>query len=44
MDDGKTYSGNLIEVGPEAVRIEGCFLGVCGEENLTRIKSTAATR
>jgi uncharacterized protein (DUF2147 family) len=43
MDDGKTYSGNLIEVGPDAVRIEGCFLGVCGGENLTRIKSTAAT-
>ena len=43
MDDGKTYAGNLIEVGPEAVRIEGCFLGVCGGENLNRIKSTAAT-
>ena len=44
MDDGKTYTGNLIEVGPDAVRIEGCFLGVCGGENLSRIKSTAATR
>jgi uncharacterized protein (DUF2147 family) len=43
MDDGKTYAGNLIEVGPDAVRIEGCFLGVCGGENLSRIKSTAAT-
>jgi uncharacterized protein (DUF2147 family) len=21
MDDGKTYSGNLIEVGPDAVRM-----------------------
>jgi uncharacterized protein (DUF2147 family) len=43
MDDGKTYTGNLIEVGPDAVRIEGCFLGVCGGENLSRVKSTAAS-
>jgi uncharacterized protein (DUF2147 family) len=43
MDDGKTYTGNLVEVGPDTVRIEGCFLGICGGENLSRIKSTTAT-
>src|SRR5215472_12466581 len=37
-DDGKTYSGNLIEQGPTSIRIEGCWLGVCGGDNLTRIK------
>jgi uncharacterized protein (DUF2147 family) len=37
-DDGKIYSGNLIELGPSSIRIEGCSLGICGGENLTRIK------
>ena len=43
VEDGKTYTGNLIEVGPDAIRIEGCWLGVCGGENLTRAKSTASS-
>ena len=37
-DDGKTYSGNLIELGPSSIRIEGCSLGICGGDNLTRIR------
>jgi len=37
-DDGKTYSGNLIENGPSSIRIEGCWLGICGGDDLTRIK------
>jgi len=37
-DDGKTYSGNLIEQGPSSIRIEGCWLGICGGDDLTRIK------
>jgi len=37
-DDGKTYSGNLIEQGPSSIRIEGCWLGICGGDELTRIK------
>ena len=37
-DDGKTYSGNLIELGPSSIRIECCSLGICGGDNLTRIK------
>ena len=36
--DGKIYSGNLIETGPSGIRIEGCWLGICGGEDLTRIK------
>jgi uncharacterized protein (DUF2147 family) len=37
-DDGKTYPGNLIENGPSSIRIEGCSLGICGGEELTRAK------
>jgi uncharacterized protein (DUF2147 family) len=37
-DDGKTYDGNLIEQGPSSIRIEGCWLGLCGGDDLTRIK------
>jgi len=36
--DGKNYSGNLIESGPTSIRIEGCVLGICGGEDLTRIR------
>ena len=43
-DDGKTYSGHLIELGPDTIRIEGCALFICGGENLTRVKSTVSTR
>jgi uncharacterized protein (DUF2147 family) len=35
-DDGKTYSGNLVELGPGSIRVEGCWLGMCGGENLRR--------
>ena len=37
-DDGKIYPGYLIEQGPSSIRIEGCWLGVCGGDDLTRIK------
>src|SRR3974390_1344527 len=42
VDDGKTYTGNLIQLRPDAIRIEGCVLFLCGGENLTRVKSTAS--
>jgi uncharacterized protein (DUF2147 family) len=42
--DGKTYAGNLIELGPDTVRVEGCWLGICGGENLTRAKSNLSSR
>jgi uncharacterized protein (DUF2147 family) len=43
-DDGKIYAGHLIELAPDQVRIEGCWLAICGGENLTRVKATASTR
>lgn len=36
--DGNSYSGSLIENGPSSIRIEGCWLGICGGEDLTRIR------
>ena len=38
VDDGKIYSGTLIELDQSSTRIEGCLLGICGGENLTRLK------
>ena len=37
-DDGKIYEGHLIENDASSIRIEGCWLGICGGENLTRIR------
>jgi uncharacterized protein (DUF2147 family) len=37
-DDGKTYAGNLIELEDARIRIEGCAFGICGGEELTRLK------
>jgi uncharacterized protein (DUF2147 family) len=38
VKDGQNYSGNLIETGPSSIRIEGCWLGICGGEDLMRIR------
>lgn len=38
VKDGNNYSGNLIEIGPSSIRIEGCSLGICGGEELTRTR------
>jgi uncharacterized protein (DUF2147 family) len=37
-DNGRTYSGNLIELSSSTIKIEGCWLMICDGENLTRIK------
>jgi uncharacterized protein (DUF2147 family) len=38
-DDGKIYSGNLIEVDAKTIRVEGCgAFDICDGENLSRIK------
>jgi uncharacterized protein (DUF2147 family) len=38
VDDGRTYPGNLIEVDARTIRLEGCVLGMCGGESMTRIE------
>jgi uncharacterized protein (DUF2147 family) len=37
-DNGGTYQGYLIEQGPNSVRVQGCSFGICGGENLTRVR------
>jgi uncharacterized protein (DUF2147 family) len=37
-DDGLTYSGNIIEISAKTIRVEGCALGFCGGENMSRIE------
>jgi uncharacterized protein (DUF2147 family) len=37
-DDGHTYPGHLSELGPRAIKVEGCALGICGGQNMTRIR------
>lgn len=36
-DNGNTYNGHLLELGPRTIRIEGCAIGICGGQNLSRI-------
>jgi len=36
-DNGNTYNGHLLELGPGTIRIEGCVIGICGGQNLSRI-------
>jgi uncharacterized protein (DUF2147 family) len=38
IDRGKIFTGHLIEVDANTVRVEGCALGICGGENMTRAK------
>jgi uncharacterized protein (DUF2147 family) len=37
-DDGKTYEGNLVLLGPNAVKAEGCLLAICMGETWQRVE------
>jgi uncharacterized protein (DUF2147 family) len=37
-ENGKTYSGHIILLGPDVLRVEGCLLIFCGGENWTRAR------
>jgi uncharacterized protein (DUF2147 family) len=37
-DNGNSYNGRLLELGPQTIRIEGCVIGICGGRNLSRLK------
>jgi uncharacterized protein (DUF2147 family) len=37
-ENGKTYSGHIILVSPDVLRIEGCLLFFCSGENWTRTR------
>ena len=36
-DRGQIYDGNLVELGPDKIRVEGCVIGLCGGEELMRV-------
>jgi uncharacterized protein (DUF2147 family) len=38
VDNGNVYAGHLLELGPTTIRVEGCAIGICGGQNMTRIK------
>jgi len=39
--DGHTYSASIRLLNPNALRVQGCFLGIfCGGENWTRVEPT----
>ena len=38
IDNGQSYSGRLLEIDPRTIRVEGCAIGICGGQNMVRIK------
>jgi uncharacterized protein (DUF2147 family) len=38
VDDGGSYEGHLLELNARTVRVEGCAIGICGGQNMTRIQ------
>ena len=38
VDNGNSYAGRLLELGPSTIRVEGCAIGICGGQNMSRIK------
>jgi hypothetical protein len=32
------YAGRLLELGPTTIPVEGCAIGICGGQDMTRIK------
>lgn len=36
-DRGRSLSGNLVEIDASTIRIEGCIIGLCGGERLSRV-------
>jgi uncharacterized protein (DUF2147 family) len=42
-EDGKTYEGNLVVLGPESLKVEGCLIGICMGETWRRVESAKST-
>jgi uncharacterized protein (DUF2147 family) len=39
IDNGNSYSGHLLELDARTIRVEGCAIGICGGQNMSRIGS-----
>ena len=42
-EDGKTYEGNLVLLGPQSVKVEGCLIGICMGETWQRVGNATAS-
>jgi uncharacterized protein (DUF2147 family) len=38
VDNGNSYAGHLLELDARTIRVEGCAIGICGGQNMTRLK------
>jgi len=38
IDNGNVYAGHLLELDARTIRVEGCAIGICGGQNMSRIK------
>jgi uncharacterized protein (DUF2147 family) len=38
VDNGNSYAGHLLELDARTIRVEGCAIGICGGQNMVRIK------
>ena len=38
VDNGNSYAGHLLELDARTIRVEGCAIGICGGQNMSRIK------
>jgi uncharacterized protein (DUF2147 family) len=38
IDNSNSYTGHLLEIDPRTIRVEGCAIGICGGQNMTRIR------
>ena len=44
VDNGNSYAGHLLELGPTTIRVEGCAIGIFGGQNMTRINKAPSGR
>jgi uncharacterized protein (DUF2147 family) len=38
IDNGGSYAGHLLELDARTIRVEGCAIGICGGQNMSRLK------
>ncbi len=38
VDNGQTYTGHLVEIDRGTVRVEGCVIGICGGQYMSRLR------
>ena len=44
IDNGQSYTSHLLELAPRTIRVEGCAIGICGGQNMSRTAIAPAQR